>query len=156
MVERPHREALGLLSRGRAEKRLHQVSPSPELALPMLSDIQSTCIEEWPSLSVLRLTWRTSLAAEFQPDTLHLPLPQSAVLQCPAVQHWAFTRPPHYLNASPKPGSSCSCGKKLHSHQALTSHMKKHREKNGGVLERMHRIWVASSGRFTLCWMTQR
>lgn len=42
---------------------------------PILSGIQSICIEEWPSLSMLGLPLKTTLAAEFQPDTLHLPCP---------------------------------------------------------------------------------
>lgn len=55
-------------------------------------------------------------------------------------QHWAFTRPLHQLNASPKPGSSCSCGEKFYSHQDLIVHMEKHHGKNGDVLMRTQNL----------------
>lgn len=86
-------------------KRREQAPPGFFLSrmCPVLSGIQSICTEEWPSLSMQDIP-----GAEFQPGTLHLPLPQSGMLQSP-VQQWAFTRPPRYLNASSKPGSSCSC-----------------------------------------------
>lgn len=56
----------------------------------LLSGIQSICIEEWPSLPMLGLTLKTSLAAESQPDTLHLPCPSPCRASGPCCSTLGF------------------------------------------------------------------
>lgn len=119
---------------------------------PILSGVQGICIEEQPSLSMLRPTLKTFSPSEFQAKQCPaFALPQLAALQSPGAQHRASTTSPCYPSERLKPGSVCSHGEECHSHQDLAAHMEKHREKTGDAPERTHTFWAASPGRFPLC-----